>query len=40
MPIPNLQVVIIDEMSISDDDMKKIERGETTEIEETLEWIA
>ena len=35
-----LQVLVIDELNISDDDKKKIERGETSEIEETLTWLA
>ena len=33
-------MLVIDELSISDDDKKKIDRGETSEIEETLTWLA
>ena len=33
-------MLVVDELSISDDDKKKIERGETSEIEETLTWLA
>ena len=37
---PYLQVVILDELSISDDDLRKIKAGQTTETEETLAWLA
>ena len=31
--------MVIDELNISDDDKKKIERVETSDIEETLTWL-
>jgi len=34
------QVVIIDELSINNDDLKKMKAGETSELEETLAWLA
>ena len=34
------QVVIIDELSLSNDDMVKIKTGQTSEMEETLAWLA
>ena len=34
------QVVIIDELSISYDDKEKMNSGETSELEETLTWLA
>ena len=37
---PYSQVVIIDELSISDDEKKKMKAGQTTETEETLTWLA
>ena len=37
---PYLQVVILDELSISNDDKKKMKAGQTTETEETLTWLA
>ena len=37
---PYLQVVILDELSISYDDLKKMKDGQTTETEETLAWLA
>ena len=37
---PYLQVVILDELSISDDDQEKMKAGQTTETEETLTWLA
>ena len=37
---PYLQVVILDELSITYDDLKKIKAGQTTETEETLTWLA
>ena len=37
---PYSQVLIIDELSISDDDLKKMKAGKTPEIEETLAWLA
>ena len=35
-----LQVVILDELSLSNDDIKKMKAGETTELEKTLAWLA
>ena len=37
---PYSQVVIIDELSLSDGDHKKINAGQTSEVEETLTWLA
>ena len=37
---PYSQVVIIDELSISDDDLRRMKAGQTTETEETLTWLA
>ena len=34
------QVVILDELSLSYDDIKKIKAGQTSEMEETLAWLA
>ena len=37
---PHSQVVILDELSISDDDLVKMKAGQTSEMEETLRWLA
>ena len=37
---PYSQVLIIDELSISYEDIRKMEDGKTTETEETLAWLA
>ena len=37
---PYSQVLIIDELSISYEDLRKMEAGKTTETEETLAWLA
>ena len=37
---PYSQLVIIDELSISDDDINKMKDDQTTETEETLTWLA
>ena len=38
--LPFSQVVIIDELSLNDDDAKKLKSGKTSELEETLVWLA
>ena len=37
---PYLQVVILDELSIKDDDIWRMKAGQTSELEETMAWLA